>query len=113
MDPNCVFCKIIAGHIPSEVVLESEAAIAIRDVGPQAPTHVLVIPREHVAGMEALPAASPTWNALIGLAQEVAAREGLGGGFRLVINQGMDGGQAVGHLHLHLLGGRALGWPPG
>lgn len=113
MDPHCVFCRIIAGQIPAEMVLESEAGIAIRDVGPQAPTHILVIPREHVAGMEALPAASSTWNALIGLAQAVALREGLDNGFRLVVNQGADGGQTVGHLHLHVLGGRALGWPPG
>ena len=113
MDPDCIFCKIVAGQIPAAVVLESEAALAIRDIGPQAPTHVLVIPRQHVAGIEALPADSPTWNALIGLAQTVALREGLGNGFRVVINQGADGGQTVGHLHLHVLGGRALGWPPG
>jgi histidine triad (HIT) family protein len=113
MDPNCIFCRIIAGDIPSTRVLENEQVVAFRDVNPQAPTHVLVVPREHVAGFEQLAAGSPIWNALVAAAQDVVRMEGLANGSRLVINQGSDGGQTVPHLHVHVLGGRPFRWPPG
>lgn len=113
MQEDCLFCRIAAGLIPATRVLETEAAIAFRDIAPQAPTHVLVIPREHVAGFSALPAGSRLWTDLLGAAQTVAIGEGLRDGFRIVVNEGEHGGQTVGHLHLHVLGGRHLGWPPG
>ncbi len=111
-DPHCLFCKIVDGGIPAEVVASNAEAIAFRDLHPQAPTHVLVIPRRH--GVNAAEtAAQGGVDALVTLAAEVAADEGLGQGYRLVFNTGPDAGQAVFHTHLHLLGGRNLGWPPG
>jgi histidine triad (HIT) family protein len=111
-DPHCLFCKIVAGEVPAEVVKTSAHAIAFRDLHPQAPTHVLVIPREHTANA-AETAAVGGVDALVGLAAEVAEEEGLEHGYRLVFNTGPDSGQAVFHTHLHLLGGRTLSWPPG
>lgn len=113
MSEQCIFCRIIAGEIPSTGVLESEAAIAIRDVNPQAPTHVLVIPRRHVSGIEDLPGDDALWNDLLSTVRLVARAEHLDEGYRVVINHGADGGQTVAHLHLHVLGGRAMAWPPG
>ncbi len=113
MTDSCLFCRIAAGTLPATIVAENEFAVAFRDLHPQAPVHVLVIPRAHV---DSLAAASDA--ALLGdtmaLAAEVARREGVvDSGYRVVTNVGRDGGQSVGHLHLHVLGGRALGWPPG
>ncbi|OGF11112.1 MAG: histidine triad nucleotide-binding protein [Candidatus Eisenbacteria bacterium RBG_16_71_46] len=112
---DCLFCRIAAGSIPCDKVAESEQVLAFRDINPQAPTHVLLIPKRHVAdsasGLE--PGHAGLIAELFGLAARVAAQEGLGGGWRLVTNVGPDAGQSVPHLHLHLLGGRALGWPPG
>ncbi|HVA90915.1 MAG TPA: histidine triad nucleotide-binding protein [Chloroflexota bacterium] len=113
MSDQCIFCKIVAGEIPSARVLDHERVIAFRDVNPQAPTHVLVVPRAHVPGLAELPARDPLWNELLNAVQEVVRAEGLAQGFRVVVNQGGDGGQTVQHLHLHVLGGRALTWPPG
>ncbi|MDB5060022.1 MAG: apaH [Chloroflexi bacterium] len=113
MNETCIFCRIVRGEIPAERVLETDNVIAIRDVNPQAPVHVLVLPKTHVAGLLELPAEDVTWNRLIGTVQEVVRVEGLVNGFRMVVNQGSDGGQTVPHLHLHVLGGRALHWPPG
>ncbi|MDB5077037.1 MAG: hypothetical protein JWO42_3216 [Chloroflexi bacterium] len=113
MNETCIFCRIARGEIPAERVLETDNVIAIRDVNPQAPVHVLVLPKTHVAGMLELPAEDVTWNRLIGTVQEVVRVEGLVNGFRVVVNQGSDGGQTVPHLHLHVLGGRTLQWPPG
>lgn len=113
MNETCIFCRIVRGEIPAERVLETDNVIAIRDVNPQAPVHVLVLPKTHVAGMLELPAEDVTWNRLIGTVQEVVRVEGLVNGFRVVVNQGSDGGQTVPHLHLHVLGGRTLQWPPG
>ncbi len=113
MSEQCIFCKIVAGEIPSVRVLDHARAIAIRDVSPQAPTHVLVIPRAHVPGLAELPANDSLWNELLGLVQEIVDAEHLDQGFRVVVNQGDDGGQTVPHLHLHVLGRRALAWPPG
>ncbi|MGH2391093.1 MAG: HIT domain-containing protein, partial [Chloroflexota bacterium] len=92
---------------------ENEDIVAFRDSGPQAPTHVLVVPRRHVSGITALPANDPIWNELLGVVQAVVRAEHLDGGFRVVMNHGADGGQTVDHLHLHVLGGRVLAWPPG
>jgi histidine triad (HIT) family protein len=111
-DPHCLFCKIVAAEVPAEVVATSADAIAFRDLHPQAPTHVLVIPRRH--GANAAETASQAGvDALVSLADQVATQEGLEHGYRLVFNTGPDAGQAVFHTHLHLLGGRGLSWPPG
>ena len=111
---DCLFCRIVAGEIPSDVVLETDRVLAFRDVDPQAPTHVLVVPREHHADVAAVADADPTLLAdVLQTAVAVARQEGLDGGYRLVANTGDDGGQSVHHLHVHVLGGRRLSWPPG
>lgn len=111
---DCLFCRIVAGEVPSERVHETARTLAFRDVGPQAPTHVLVVPKEHHADVAALAGADPgLLTEVITSAVAVARAEGLTGGHRLVANTGPDAGQSVAHLHLHVLGGRALGWPPG
>lgn len=112
---DCLFCKIAAGTIPADLVHEGERLLAFRDINPQAPLHVLVIPREHVTSLDAV---DPSNQDLLGeallLAAEIARREGVSAdGYRTVINTGDHGGQTVHHLHVHLLGGRSLGWPPG
>jgi histidine triad (HIT) family protein len=113
-DPNCLFCRIVAKEIPAEVVLDREDVLAFRDVNPQAPTHVLVIPKDHVASLEALADEHGELIAsLVRATNEVARQEGVAGGFRVVTNIGADAGQSVGHLHLHVLGGRQMHWPPG
>jgi histidine triad (HIT) family protein len=114
-DSSCIFCKIAAGTIPASVVHSSERLVAFRDIDPKAPVHILVIPREH---LESLDEADERHRALLGeillLARRLARDEGIAGsGYRTVINTGADGGQSVHHLHLHLMGGRGLGWPPG
>lgn len=113
MAEGCIFCRIVAGEIPAVRVAESERAMAFRDLHPQAPVHVLVIPRRHVASL-AEATDGEELGAVLLLAQEVARREGIAeSGYRVVTNTGADGGQTVHHLHLHVLGGRALQWPPG
>ena len=114
-DPDCLLCKIAAGQIPAAIVHRSERLVAFRDISPQAPTHVLLIPREHLSS---LGSANDDQRDLLGelllAARDIARAEGLAeDGYRAVINTGADGGQTVHHLHLHLLGGRALRWPPG
>jgi len=114
-EPDCLFCKIAAGGVPAEVVREGERFLAFRDINPQAPTHVLVIPREHY------PDAAAAAGAHTGLVDEVvreahgiAEAEGIAAtGYRLVFNSGPAAGQTVFHLHCHLLGGRGMEWPPG
>lgn len=114
MTTDCLFCKIIAGQIPATVVYRDERVLAIRDIHPMAPTHVLLMPLRHFSSIAEVEAGdSDLIGALHLAAVNVAAQETLTGGYRLVINQGRDGGQTVGHLHLHLLGGRAMHWPPG
>jgi histidine triad (HIT) family protein len=111
---ECVFCRIVRGEIPATVVHQDELAVAFRDVRPQAPTHVLVVPRRHVASLaETTGEDAPLLGHLLALAAELARRLGLASGYRVVVNTGPQGGQTVPHLHLHLLGGRAMAWPPG
>lgn len=113
MTSGCIFCRIASGEIPAARVAESDAAVAFRDLNPQAPVHVLVVPRRHVASL-ADAAEGDELGALLLLAREVARLEGIAdSGYRVVTNSGADAGQTVHHLHLHVLGGRALGWPPG
>lgn len=112
---SCLFCRIMAKEIPADLVYEDESAVVIRDVNPQAPTHLLVIPQEH---LESLDDARQKDEALLGHLLRVAARvanaAGLAeGGYRTVINNGAGAGQSVFHLHLHVLGGRPMNWPPG
>ena len=112
---ECIFCKIAGGAIPSKKVDESANVYAFRDINPQAPTHVLLIPKKHVLGSAAEISADhgAMLAELMGLAARIAKAEGLNGGWRLVTNVGPDAGQSVLHLHFHLLGGRAMQWPPG
>ena len=114
MPDDCLFCRIVAGEIPATRLHEDDLVIAIRDINPQAPTHVLVMPIRHVASAADLgDADGALLGRLFGVAATLADREGLEQGWRLVTNVGVDGGQSVDHLHLHLLGGRPMGWPPG
>ena len=115
MSEGCLFCRIVRKETPAQVVLESGKALAFRDINPQAPVHVLVIPKTHIENAMALEEKhAPVLFDIFKLAQEAAKKEGTdGSGFRLVFNNGPDAGQAVGHLHLHVLGKRKLAWPPG
>lgn len=112
---NCIFCKIANGEIPSKVVYQDEDVVAFEDINPQAPHHILLIPRRHIPSMADLTAADgPVLISLFAAAVKVAKDLGLNErGYRLVTNVGPDAGQAVFHLHFHLLGGRKFGWPPG
>jgi len=114
-DPNCLFCKIVGGEIPAAVVHKDEQVTVFRDINPQLPTHVLVVPNRHIANTEALTAEDDALvGAVVRTARRIAALEGLSErGYRLVINSGPDAQNSVAHLHMHLLGGRAMGWPPG
>jgi histidine triad (HIT) family protein len=111
---NCLFCKIVDGQIPSTAVFEDDLVYAFADLHPQAPVHVLIVPREHIASIEET---DQSKQAVLGRLQWAAAQiardRGLRNGYRIVVNTGEDGGQTVDHLHLHLLGGRAMAWPPG
>jgi histidine triad (HIT) family protein len=111
----CLFCEIVAGRIPSRSVASDDRLMAFHDVNPQAPTHVLVVPRRHVTNLLELgPGDDDLVGAMVRKARDVAKELGLGErGFRLVFNCGDDAGYSVHHIHLHLLGGRPLGWPPG
>lgn len=112
---DCLFCRIVAGEIPADQVRAGERTYAFRDVAPQAPTHVLVVPREHYATAAELATAQPDVLAeLVADAHEIAAAEGLAErGYRLVFNTGPDAQQSVHHVHLHVMGGRSFSWPPG
>jgi histidine triad (HIT) family protein len=113
--PDCLFCRIVAGEIPADIVAENAGAIAFRDLNPVAPTHALVIPRDHLENVAEVAAKAPdTLGDVFNLAAEVAVAEGIAeGGYRLVANTGRDGHQTVFHAHVHVLGGRSMGWPPG
>ena len=114
MPDDCLFCKIIAGKVPATVVYQDEALTAIRDIRPQAPTHILVLPNRHVTGIaEAQASDAELLGKLLLAARRIAQQEDLNGGYRLVINSGPDAGQSVFHLHVHVLGGRHMRWPPG
>ena len=112
---DCLFCKIVADEIPSTRVHEDDLVIAIRDIAPRAPTHILLLPREHIASAaELTDADAPVVGRLFAAAAEIARAEGIAeAGYRLVSNVGRWGGQTVDHLHVHLMGGRAFDWPPG
>jgi len=111
---DCLFCRIVAGEVPVDVVLETESSLAFRDINPQAPTPVLVIPRTHQPHVAALAEQDAAALAdLMSCAAAVADAEGLNGGYRLVFNTGAQVGQSVFHVHGHVLGGRPMGWPPG
>ena len=111
----CLFCKIVRGEIPANVVLENDHVLAFHDKNPTAPTHVLVIPKEHVGSIhEASPAHAVMLGELMLAGRDVADQLGLGeSGYRMVLNTGKDAGQSVFHLHLHVMGGRPMAWPPG
>ena len=113
MSDSCLFCRIVRGEIPAQLVAETDDCIAFRDINPQAPLHVLVIPRRHVASLNDAHDAAELGKLSL-LAAEIARREGCAeSGYRTVVNTGADAGQTVFHVHLHLLAGRALRWPPG
>jgi histidine triad (HIT) family protein len=111
---DCLFCKIRDGAIPAKKVFEDDRSLAFRDIHPQAPTHILIVPRKHIASVDEL---SEEDDALVGhlhrVAAQLAKQEGLSRGYRTLFNTGEQAGQTVFHLHLHLVGGRDLGWPPG
>jgi histidine triad (HIT) family protein len=113
--PDCLFCSIVAGDVPADVVMESERTIAFRDINPQAPVHVLVIPREHLRDLAAMAAADDgLLDEVAEQAHRVAVAEGVAdSGYRVVFNTGADAGQTVWHAHAHVLGGRPMAWPPG
>ena len=113
MAPDCLFCRIVRKEIPASMVHESDDCIAFRDIDPQAPVHILVIPREHIASLNDVGDAAIVGR-LTAVATNIARSEGIAeSGYRTVVNTNRDGGQTVSHLHLHLLGGRAMTWPPG
>jgi len=107
---DCVFCQIVAGNIPSDILYQDEEVIAFRDINPEAPTHVLIIPKKHIASLNTLSAAElPVIGRMVSVASELAKKEGIADrGYRLVFNCGEEGGQLVPHLHMHLIGGRKL-----
>lgn len=112
---DCLFCKILGGEIPADIVYESDTALAFRDINPQASTHVLIIPRQHISTINDV---EPEHEQLVGhlfsVAKEIAATEGIHeDGYRVVMNCNEGAGQTVFHIHLHLLGGRHMNWPPG
>jgi histidine triad (HIT) family protein len=114
-DPGCLFCRIVAGELPATRVVEDDTVIAIRDISPRAPTHVLVLPRDHIpSAADLTDADSGLVGHIFATAAEIARSEGIAeGGYRIVTNVGTWGGQTVDHLHFHLMGGREFTWPPG
>ena len=112
---DCLFCKIVDGDIPANVVFEDEDVLAFRDISPQAPTHILIIPRRHISTINDIGDGDcEVIGTLFTAAKKIAAAENLSeSGYRVVMNCGEGAGQSVFHIHLHLLGGRGLGWPPG
>ena len=113
MNDKCLFCRIATGEIPAKKVYEDGDVVAFQDINPQAPTHILIIPTEHIASLDEVRDQALLGN-LLAFARDVARERGLAKpGYRVVVNTNADGGQTVFHLHLHLLGGRAMRWPPG
>lgn len=114
MTINCPFCQIAAGELPATIVYQDDEIIAFRDIHPTAPTHILLIPRKHIVSIaKATEQDATLLGKLLLVAALIAEQENLDRGFRLVTNTGIDGGQSVHHLHVHLIGGRRMGWPPG
>jgi histidine triad (HIT) family protein len=115
MSTGCLFCNIVARTIPAQIVLENDHVLAFKDIHPMAPTHALVIPKKHITGIhDAAPEHAAMLGELLLAARDVAESLGLAqSGYRLVMNQGPDGGQSVLHLHCHVMGGRPMAWPPG
>lgn len=113
MSDPCLFCRVVRKEIPATIIFENDHVVAFRDIDPKAPTHVLVVPREHVASLNDAPDGAML-GALLLAAAGIARTEGIAeSGYRAVINTGGDGGQSVGHVHVHVMGGRRLAWPPG
>lgn len=116
MSSDCIFCKIAAGEIPTKKLYEDEHAVAIADINPQGPLHALILPKKHIASLAEI-GSSDQEKILVGhlhsVANQLARQHNLSRGYRVVINTGPDGGQTVGHLHVHLIGGRQMHWPPG
>jgi histidine triad (HIT) family protein len=113
MSESCLFCRIVRKEIPAKIVMENEHVVAFRDIDPKAPTHIVIVPREHVASLDDATSAAMLGELLLAAAS-IARTEGLvERGYRAVVNSGPDAGQSVFHVHLHLLGGRKMTWPPG
>ena len=112
---DCIFCKIAAGEIPAQKVFEDDSVIAFKDLSPKAPVHVLIVPKKHIQSVAAFTAEDKDLAAhiFVDVVPKLAAELNVADGFRLVMNTGDDGGQTVNHLHVHLLGGRKMTWPPG
>ncbi|HEX9696667.1 MAG TPA: histidine triad nucleotide-binding protein [Actinomycetota bacterium] len=111
---DCLFCKFVSGQIAPDIAYQDEQVLAFRDINPQAPTHVLIVPKTHTRDASTVEAADgPMLAAILNAARAIAEQDGLAGGYRLVANVGPDAGQSVFHLHVHMLGGRSLAWPPG
>ncbi len=111
---DCLFCKIIAGDIPADIIYEDDDVLAFRDISPQAPSHFLVIPKRHIADFNGIEAGDDSLTGkIVRVGAELAHKEGLDGGYRVVFNNGADGCQTVFHIHMHVLGGRQMNWPPG
>ncbi|MGH2403620.1 MAG: histidine triad nucleotide-binding protein [bacterium] len=111
---GCVFCRIIAGEIPAERLHDDDLVVAIRDINPQAPTHVLILPKRHIGSLMDSDGTASLYGRIVEVARALAQRLGVADrGFRLLVNTGPEGGQAVPHVHFHLMGGRTMGWPPG
>ena len=115
MATDCLFCRIVAGDLPSTKVHEDDHVLAIRDIAPASPTHILVLPKRHIASaLDLTDADAPLVGRMLAVAADLARSEGIAdAGYRLVSNVGAWGGQSVDHLHIHLMGGRAFAWPPG
>ena len=116
MMTNCIFCKIATGEIPAKIIYEDESVVAFKDLSPQAPVHVLIIPRKHIQSVAQLQSEDKELAAhiFVDVVPKLAAQLNIDeSGFRLVLNTGVEGGQTVGHLHVHMLGGRKMTWPPG
>ena len=113
MAGDCIFCKIASGEVKGDVVYQDQEVVAFRDIGPQAPVHILIIPRAHIGNVASLPSEGITGH-MVTVAAQLARSEGIEKtGYRLVFNVGPDAGESVPHLHLHLIGGRPMQWPPG
>lgn len=111
---DCLFCRIVAGEVPADIVHQDDQVVAFRDIAPKAPVHLLVVPRAHWRSLVDVPSSQmQALGHLLATCRTLAGALGLEEGYRVVINTGPDGGQTVDHLHVHLMGGRAFGWPPG